>query len=111
MPQKQSTITQIYARHYSHNQYRSSYRRPNSECAYMTLWAKTSLEDEVWLHTIGTLSTARIDHKVKKYEQANEHLLGKIITYDYKPSREIGFLRSLEDELRVIDPWKNNGMD
>ncbi len=105
MPQKQSTITKIYASHNGHNRYRSSYRRPFAEQAYMTLWAKTSLEDEVWLHTINTLSTAGIDYKVKKYEQANEHLLGKNITYDYKPSKGIGFLRSLEDELQVIDPW------
>jgi len=109
MTQKQSTITEIYARHYGHNQYRRSYKRLLAEQAYMTLWAKTEKEDEVWLHTINTLSTAGIDYKVKKYEQANEHLLGKNITYNFQPAKGIGFLRSLEDNLQVINPWENNG--
>ena len=111
MPQKQSTITEIYSRHYGHNRYRSLYRKPFAECAYMTLWAKTELEDEVWLQTVRGLTNATIDSKVKKYEQANEHLLGKTIVYNYKPARGIGFLRSLEDNLQVIDSWDNSGGD
>ena len=106
MPQKQSTITEIYASHNGHNRYRSSYRKPFAECAYMTLWAKTELEDEVWLHTARGLTNATIDSKVKKYERDNEHLLRKTITYNFKPAKGIGFLRSLEDNLQVIDPWK-----
>lgn len=106
MPQKKSTITEIYARHYGHNQYRSSYKRSFAEQAYMTLWAKTEKEDEVWLQTVRGLTNATIDSKVKKYEQANEHLLGKTIAYNYKPAKGIGFLRSLEDNLQVIDPWE-----
>src|SRR3989338_5370816 len=104
MTQKKSTITQIYASHHSHNQYRSSYRRPFGQYAYMTLWAKTESDDEVWLHTARGLTTATIDSKIKKYEQANQHLVGKNITYDFKPAKGIGFLKSLEDELQPIDP-------
>ncbi len=106
MPQKQSTITKLSVNHYGHNQYRSSYKRPDAQYAYMTLWAKTALDDDVWLHTVHDLTTARIDSKIKQYEQANQHLLGKSITYNFKPAKGIGFCRSLEDELQPVDPWE-----
>lgn len=101
MTPKQAAIVKVYAKHYPHNQYRG--RKPE---AYMTLWAETTLDHRVWLATKRGLTTASIDSKVKLYEEANQLLVGREIQYDFNSYKEIGFLRSLEDSLWPVDPWR-----
>ncbi|MBI2103169.1 hypothetical protein HYT55_04975 [Candidatus Woesearchaeota archaeon] len=106
MVERKAIITELYVKHYGYNQYRKSSRRPLAEYAYMTLWCKTSQDRAVWLDTCHWLDTSSIESKTRKYEAANQHLLGKTITYDYNSARGIGFHRSLEDNLQPINPWE-----
>jgi hypothetical protein len=92
-------VKDIYARHKSlHSNYNIVKARGTYRPAYMTLWALTDQEDEVWVETRRGLDSRRVETKVEEFEKEYAFLIGKTISYTLSRDKRIGFLREVLEE-------------